>query len=86
MLSIVWLELTTGSAGTVSAALPHDPWGVPRSSVPSGYTPFRFQGSWHDPATDISWVVTRWYAPSLGWIGSPSPMTAKDRRGRGFGV
>jgi len=43
-----------------------DPWGTPRSSVPSGYSPFRFQGSWHDATVDLGWVVTRWYAPALG--------------------
>jgi len=71
---VTWLA---GSTGSVTAALRYDPWGAPRSTVPSGYTPFRFQGSWHDATTDISWVVTRWYAPSLGrfisedtWLGS----------------
>lgn len=58
-----WLASSTGS---VSAALRYDPWGTPRSTVPSGYTPFRFQGSWFDATTDLSWVVTRWYAPALG--------------------
>ena len=60
---VTWLA---GSTGTVAAALRYDPWGAPRSTVPSGYTPFRFQGAWHDATTDISWVITRWYAPALG--------------------
>jgi RHS repeat-associated protein len=50
----------------VSQALRYDPWGTPRSTVPTGYTPFRFQGSWSDATVDLAWVVTRWYAPSLG--------------------
>ncbi len=44
---ITWLADSTGA---VSASLRYDPWGVPRSTVPTGYTPFRFQGSWHDAA------------------------------------
>ena len=52
--------------GTVSQALRYDPWGTPRTTVPTGYTPFRFQGSWFDDTTSLSWVVTRWYAPNLG--------------------
>lgn len=43
---VTWLASSTGS---VSQALRYDPWGNPRSSVPSGYSPFRFQGSFYDP-------------------------------------
>ncbi len=39
---VTWLA---DSSGTVSQSLRYDPWGTPRSTVPSGYTPFRFQGS-----------------------------------------
>ncbi len=60
---VTWLA---ANAGTVSQALRYDPWGTPRAAVPGGYTPFRFQGSWFDDVTSLSWVVTRWYAPSLG--------------------
>jgi RHS repeat-associated protein len=58
-----WL---VSSAGAVSQALRYDPWGNPRGAVPAGYAPFRFQGSWHDATTDLSWVVTRWYAQAQG--------------------
>ena len=58
-----WLASNTG---TVSQSLRYDPWGTPRSSVPSGYSEFRFQGSWLDATVDLGWVVTRWYAPALG--------------------
>ena len=57
---------TADSTGAIGQSLRFDPWGTPRSAVPSGYVPFRFQGSWHDATTDLAWVVTRWYAPSLG--------------------
>ena len=60
---VTWLASDTG---TVSQALRYDPWGNPRATVPTGYTPFRFQGSYYDATTDLSWVVTRWYAPTLG--------------------
>ena len=60
---VTWLASSTG---TVSQTLRYDPWGSPRSTVPTGYTPFRFQGSFYDATTDLSWVVTRWYAPALG--------------------
>jgi RHS repeat-associated protein len=60
---VTWLATT---AGAVTAALRYDPWGTPRAAVPSGYTPFRFQGSWFDDTTSLAWVVTRWYAPALG--------------------
>jgi RHS repeat-associated protein len=58
-----WLASSTG---TVSQSLRFDPWGTPRTTPPSGYSEFRFQGSWHDATTDLGWVVTRWYAPALG--------------------
>jgi RHS repeat-associated protein len=57
---------TASSSGTVSASLRYDPWGTPRGTIPSGYPPFRFQGSWSDEATGLSWAVSRWYAPALG--------------------
>jgi RHS repeat-associated protein len=60
------LTWTAANTGGVLQSLRYDPWGSPRTSPPAGYPPFRFQGSWHDQATDLSWVVTRWYAPALG--------------------
>jgi len=61
---VTWLATSTG---TVSQALRYDPWGNPRpGSAPSGYTPFRFQGAWFDATTSLNWVITRWYAQSLG--------------------
>jgi RHS repeat-associated protein len=57
---------TASSTGTVSATLRYDPWGSLTASTGSSLPDFRFQGSWYDTTTDLSWVVTRWYAPSLG--------------------
>jgi RHS repeat-associated protein len=67
------------STGAVSQSLRYDPWGTPRSTPPSGYTPFRFQGSWHDATTDLAWVVTRWYAPSLGRFVSEDTLLGEPR-------
>jgi hypothetical protein len=47
---VTWLASSTG---TVSQALRYDPWGNPRAAVPSGYTPFRFQGAWFDATTSL---------------------------------
>jgi RHS repeat-associated protein len=57
---------TGSSTGTVSATLRYDPWGNLTASTGSSLPDFRFQNSWFDSTTDLSWVVTRWYAPSLG--------------------
>ena len=65
--------------GTVISSLRYDPWGVPRSAVPAAYTPFRCQGSWHDSSTDLAWVVTRWYAPSLGTFISEDALLGEPR-------
>jgi RHS repeat-associated protein len=46
--------------------LRYDPWGTLASSTGSSLPDFRFQGSWFDTATSLSWVISRWYAPSLG--------------------
>jgi RHS repeat-associated protein len=73
---VTWLA---DSAGAVSASLRYDPWGTPRSTVPTGYTPFRFQGSWYDATTDLAWVVTRWYAPSLGRFVSEDSLLGEPR-------
>ena len=60
------LVYTLSSAGAVSATNRLDPWGVPLGTPPSGFPEFRLQGSWYDGATDLAWVIARWYAPRLG--------------------
>lgn len=57
---------TASSSGTVSATLRYDPWGTVTASTGSSLPDVRFQGSWFDPTTDLAWVISRWYAPSLG--------------------
>ena len=56
---------TADGTGAVTASIRYDPWGV--KQISTGSLPdFRFQGSWSDTATGLSWAVNRWYAPSLG--------------------
>jgi RHS repeat-associated protein len=57
---------TASSTGAVSATLRYDPWGTITASTGSSLPDHRFQGSWYDVTTDLSWAVTRWYAPALG--------------------
>ena len=77
---VTWLASNTG---TVSASLRYDPWGTPRASVPSGYSPFRFQGAYTDDlrdadnTNDLAWVITRWYAPTLGRFVSEDSLTGE---------
>lgn len=60
---LTWIA---GPDGAVAGSLRYDPWGVVVSSSGAGLPDFRFQSSWHDTTTALSWVVTRWYAPALG--------------------
>jgi RHS repeat-associated protein len=60
------LTWTAGSTGTVTATLRSDPWGIPGTSSGGSLPSFRFQGSWYDTSSALSWIVTRWYAPGLG--------------------
>jgi RHS repeat-associated protein len=57
---------TATSTGTVDATLRYDPWGNLTSSSGPSLPDFRFQGSWLDTGSQLSWAVARWYAPSLG--------------------
>ena len=69
-----WLA---GSTGTV-AALRYDPWGAPGSTPPSGYSPFRFQGSYLDDLRDAD------NSNDLsGWSAAGCPI-ARAVRVRGF--
>ena len=59
------LTWTAGSSGAVTATVRYDPWGTVASAT--GSVPdFRFQGSYADDTTKLSWAVTRWYAPAQG--------------------
>lgn len=57
---------TADSSGVVSATLRYDPWGNLIQSSGASLPDFRFQGSLYDVSTDLSWLVTRWYSPTLG--------------------
>jgi RHS repeat-associated protein len=49
----------------VVATARSDPWGTLLRS--SGTLPaWRFQGSWHDPVTDLAYARARWYSSALG--------------------
>ncbi|HET7027693.1 MAG TPA: RHS repeat-associated core domain-containing protein, partial [Candidatus Limnocylindrales bacterium] len=60
---VTWLADSTGA---VLATLRYDPYGNLVSSTGSSLPDFRFQGSLYDSAVDLSWIVSRWYAPDLG--------------------
>jgi RHS repeat-associated protein len=60
---VTWIA---GPDGTVAGSLRYDPWGTVVASAGASLPDFRFQSSWHDATTSLSWVVTRWYAESLG--------------------
>jgi RHS repeat-associated protein len=60
------LTWTAGSTGTVSASLRSDPWGIPGTTTGGTLPDFRFQGSWYDTSSALSWAINRWYAPQLG--------------------
>ncbi len=57
---------TADDTGAVSNTLRYDPWGTLTASWGSSLPDFRFQGNWLDKQTDLTWIVTRWYAPALG--------------------
>jgi len=71
----VWIGDGTGA---VTATVRYDPWGGILAS--SGTVPdWRFQGSWYDTDTDLQWVVTRWYAPTLGRFISEDTLLGEPR-------
>ncbi|MEO6628883.1 MAG: hypothetical protein ABIP03_09985, partial [Aquihabitans sp.] len=72
------LTWTAGSTGTVTGTVRYDPWGVATSTT--GSVPdFRFQSSWADDTTKLSWVVTRWYAGAQGRFISEDSLTGHHR-------
>jgi RHS repeat-associated protein len=55
----------TDDAGEVASTARYDPWG--RITDQTGdLLRFGFQGSFFDHDTELSWVITRWYAPAEG--------------------
>jgi RHS repeat-associated protein len=54
------------SDGSVVATLRYAPWGDLTAYTGSSLPDWRWQGSWFDTSTELSWAVTRWYAPTTG--------------------
>ena len=74
---ITW---TANATGTVAGSVRYDPWGTPTTITnPSSLPDFRFQGSWADDTTKLSWVVTRWYAPAQGRFISEDSLLGQPR-------
>jgi RHS repeat-associated protein len=72
---ITW---TAGSSGSVTGTVRYDPWGTATSTT--GSVPdFRFQSSWADDTTKLSWVVTRWYAAAQGRFISEDSLLGEPR-------
>ncbi len=69
---------TAGSTGSVTGTVRYDPWGT-ATSVTGSMPDFRFQGSWADDATKLSWVITRWYAPAQGRFISEDSLLGQPR-------
>ncbi|MCC6496829.1 MAG: RHS repeat-associated core domain-containing protein [Propionibacteriaceae bacterium] len=59
---ITW---TADSTGAITRTARYDPWGGLLASSGT-MVDYRFQGSWYDTTADLHWIVTRWYAPTLG--------------------
>ena len=70
---------TASSTGAVSATLRYDPWGKLTEWTGSSLPDHRFQGSWYDTTTELAWVVTRWYAPTLGRFLSEDSLLGEPR-------
>ena len=70
---------TASSTGTVSGTVRYDPWGTGISTT--GSVPdFRFQSSWADDTTKLSWVITRWYASAQGRFMSEDTLLGEPRQ------
>ena len=69
---------TAGTSGAVTGSVRYDPAGT-ATSVTGSVPDFRFQGSWADDTTKLSWVVTRWYAPAQGRFLSEDSLLGDQR-------
>ena len=63
---------------SVTGTARYDPWGT-ATSVTGSVPDFRFQGSWADGATGLSWAATRWYAPAQGRFISEDSLLGEPR-------
>ncbi|CAN5598268.1 hypothetical protein BH20CHL7_BH20CHL7_07190 [soil metagenome] len=57
---------TADATGAVTNTLRYGAFGETTSTTGSSVPDFRYQGNWFDTTTSLSWIITRWYAPSLG--------------------
>ena len=74
------LTWTAGATGAVTGTVRYDPAGNTTPATITGSVPeFRFQGSWADDVTKLSWVVTRWYAPAQGRFISEDSLLGEPR-------
>jgi RHS repeat-associated protein len=55
------------------------PFGETQAVTGTALPDFRYQGNWHDTTTDLAWIVTRWYAPSLGRFISEDTLLGEPR-------
>jgi RHS repeat-associated protein len=69
---------TAGSTGSVTGTARYDPFGT-ATAVTGSMPDFRFQGSWADNTTKLSWAVTRWYAPAQGQFLSEDTLVGEPR-------
>ena len=84
---IAW---SANASAAVNASLRLDPWGTAIGTA-GDIGQLRFQGSWRDPATGLSWVISRWYAPDLGAFVSEDsllgePVNPDSRHLRAYGL
>ncbi len=74
---ITWIA---NSTGLPVRTIRYDPHGGVIGQAGSGSSAlFRFQSSWRDPATGMSWVITRWYAPDMGRFISEDSLLGEPR-------
>ena len=84
------LAWSANASAAVNASLRLDPWGTAIGSA-GDIGQLRFQGSWRDPATGLSWIISRWYAPELGAFVSEDsllgePVNPASRHLRAYGL
>ncbi len=73
---VTWAASSTGA---VTGTARYDPWGTP-TTITGSVPDFRFQSSWADDTTKLSWVVRRWYASVEGrFLSEDSLLGQPDR-------
>jgi RHS repeat-associated protein len=65
--------------GAVTNTLRYGPFGEAASTTGTSLPDFRYQGNWYDTTTELSWIITRWYAPSLGRFISEDTLLGEPR-------